>query len=288
MKHTVYLDGLALWSPLWADWAQARAALRDESSAYSAYSASSTAQTAAARPAPSLLAANERRRAPDSVLMALEVATQATAASGHDRAALASVFASTHGDLAITDALCRTLASNPLLLSPTRFHHSVHNAASGYWAIGTGSHAPSTALSGGVHTFASAWVEAACQCCFSARPVLLVLYDTEACGPLVSVNSSRGLLAMAWVLSPKAGPASRWAVDGCLQEQAVPTPAAHSAAAQALGANASAAALPLMEALSREQATTLSWPLSATLALQLQLRLQPQNLTPPRAYPAAA
>jgi len=32
--------------------------------------------------------------------------------------------------------MCKTLADDPLLLSPTRFHHSVHNAASGYWAIG--------------------------------------------------------------------------------------------------------------------------------------------------------
>ena len=100
----------------------------------------------AARPAPALLAANERRRAPDTVLVALEVASQALlhagfsaadssedsaedSASPHD---LASVFVSSHGDLPITDALCTTLASNPRLLSPTRFHHSVHNAASGY------------------------------------------------------------------------------------------------------------------------------------------------------------
>ena len=61
--------------------------------------------------------------------------------AGHDAAALASVFTSAHGDLPIIDALCTTLAGDPLLLSPTRFHHSVHNAASGYWAIGSGSRA---------------------------------------------------------------------------------------------------------------------------------------------------
>lgn len=278
MKHTVYVDGMALWSPGCADWSQARAALRGERAA------SETPPPALARPAPALLAANERRRAPDTVLLALEVADQASAASGHDRNAMASVFASTHGDLAITDALCRTLASNPLLLSPTRFHHSVHNAASGYWAIGAGSRAPSTALSGGVHTFATAWVEAASQCLTSGQPVLLVMYDTEACGALVSVNSSRALLAMAWVLSATAGPRSSWVVDWRLLEQAVPAPAAHSAAAVALSANASAAALPLMEALALEQAATLAWPLSATLALQLEL----QSLSPIRAYPSAA
>ena len=273
MKHTVYLDGLALWWPGCPGWLQARTALRGELAALG------SAPPALARPAPALLAANERRRAPDTVLLALEVADQASATSGLDRAALASVFASTHGDLAITDALCRTLASNPWLLSPTRFHHSVHNAASGYWAIGTGSRAPSTALSGGVSTFASAWVEAASQCLTRRQPVLLVLYDTEACGALVSVNSSRGLLAMAWVLSPTAGPRSSWAVDWRLLQQAVAAPAAQSAVAQALSANASAPALPLMEALALEQAATLAWPLSATLALQLEL----QCLSPIRA-----
>lgn len=285
MKHRVYVDGMALWSPQWTDWAQARAALRGESPGPTPgptpgpASAATPTAAAAPRPAPALLAANERRRAPDTVLLALEVATQACAASGHDRSALASVFASTHGDLPTTDALCRTLASNPLLLSPTRFHHSVHNAASGYWAIGTGSHAASTALSGGVHTFATAWVEAASQCLTSRQAVLLVLYDTEACGPLVSVNTSRGLLAMAWVMAPTEGPRSSCMVEWSVAKQAVAAPPFQSPATRELSANASAHALPLMEALAQQQTARLTWPLSATLALQLQL----QNLTPTRA-----
>ena len=45
------------------------------------------------RPLPQLLAPNERRRAPDSVAVALEVALAACAASGRDPAALPSVFA---------------------------------------------------------------------------------------------------------------------------------------------------------------------------------------------------
>ena len=281
MKHRVYVDGMALWSSQWGDWAQARAALRGESSGPAPEPTSAASPTAATapRPAPALLAANERRRAPDTVLLALEVATQACAASGHDRSALVSVFASTHGDLPTTDALCRTLASNPLLLSPTRFHHSVHNAASGYWAIGTGSHAASTALSGGVHTFATAWVEAASQCLSTQQAVLLVLYDTEACGPLVSVNTSRGLLAMAWVLAPTAGPRSSCCVEWSVAEQAVSAPPVRSPAARELSANASAHALPLMEALAQQKDAHLAWPLSAALALQLQL----QNLTTTRA-----
>ena len=80
---------------------------------------------------------------------ALDVAAAAVAASGHDARQLPSVFASAHADLAVVDALCDTLADDPLLLSPTRFHHSVHNAASGYWAIASGCTAPSSAVGAG-------------------------------------------------------------------------------------------------------------------------------------------
>ena len=271
MKRRLWIDAVAWWSPALPGWTEARAALRGEAAAAAA------GATPAARPQPALLAANERRRAPDSVLMALEVASHAAAESGHALATLPSVFASAHGDLPITDALCRTLAADPLLLSPTRFHHSVHNAASGYWAIGSGSPAASTALSAHAHTFAAGLVEAACQCQADAQPVMLVACDTEACGALASVNRSRGLLAVALVLSPTPGPASRWALDWELQAAAVAPSAAHSAAAKALAANASAAALPLMEALAAESESDLAWPLSPGLALRVHLQKLPSS-----------
>lgn len=247
----------------------------------------------AARPAPALLAANERRRAPDTVLVALEVASQALlhagfsaadssedsaedSASPHD---LASVFVSSHGDLPITDALCTTLASNPRLLSPTRFHHSVHNAASGYWAIGSGSRAPSTALSAHEHSFAIGWLEAASLCVAEQRPVLLVAYDTEACGGLASVNRSRGLLGVALLLAPAAGPRTRWQVQAALCAGAAPEHApAHalrSAAARGLADNAMAQALPLFEALAAGNSRTLALAASAGTRLELALTPMP-------------
>jgi hypothetical protein len=270
--HTVYVDGVALWSPTLPGWRLARAALAGDAPPPAGDVA---AESTAPRPAPALLAANERRRAPDTVLLALEVASHALAASGHAAADVASVFASTHGDLPITDALCRTLAQNPLLLSPTRFHHSVHNAASGYWAIGSGSMAASTALSAFDSTWAAGLLEAACQCSAEQQPVLLAAYDTQAVGPLASVNTSRGLLAVALVLAPQAGPASRWALTWSLVTGGGLAPATHSDAAKALAANAMAGALPLMEALAAGGGTTLCWPLSPTLGLQITLLALP-------------
>lgn len=262
LNPRVFVQGLAFWSPQWPGWAQAAPALRGEPVA---------AADPPARAAPTLLAANERRRAPDAVLMALTVAQAACADAGVDPAAVASVFASAHGDLAIVDALCRTLADDPLLLSPMRFHHSVHNAASGYWAIGAHNVQPGTALAAGDHSFAAGWLEAACQCAADPRPVLLVAGDTAALGPLQSVNHSRGLLAVAMVLSVQPLTAAARGIAWSLQPGAVPRPPLRSAAAQALQANASADALPLYEALADSRSTRLQLPLSADLALHLQL-----------------
>ncbi len=261
---SLWLDGVAMWTPQAPGWAPAAAAL---------CGAALPPEPPAVRPAPALLAANERRRAPDSVLLALEVASAALAGSGHDPAQVASVFTSAHGDLPITDALCRTLAAHPRLLSPTRFHHSVHNAASGYWAIASGSRATSTALSACDASFAAGWLEAASLCAGDAKPVLLVGFDTEAVGPLTSVNRSRGLLGVALVLAPQPSAASRWRVDWQLADgnPAAAAPPLRSTLAQSLAANAMADALPLFEALARGDRCALGLPLSATLGLQLRL-----------------
>jgi Beta-ketoacyl synthase, N-terminal domain len=255
------VQGLAFWSPAWGHWAQAAPALRGDGAPPQAQGGDLR------RPSPRLLGANERRRAPDSVLMALQVAEDACAAAGVDPAGLPSVFTSAHGDLAIVDALCRTLAGDPLLLSPMRFHHSVHNAASGYWAIGCRSHQASTAVAGGRHSFAAGLLEALTQCASEQRPVLLVGCDTEAMGPLQSVNHSRGLLAVALLLAPGGARRLSWSL------QAGPTalPALRSAAARSLRHNAMSDALPLFEALADSGSTSLALPLSATLALALQL-----------------
>jgi Beta-ketoacyl synthase, N-terminal domain len=154
------------------------------------------------RPAPQILAPTERRRAPDSVLLALEVASQACAMAGVDPKELPSVFVSSQGDLAINDYMCATLASEPKQLSPTRFHNSVHNAAAGYWTIATGCMQSSSALCGGQFSFGLGLLEASVQAICEARPVLLVAYDVAPHGPLGDVSLSHGPLAVALVLAP--------------------------------------------------------------------------------------
>src|SRR5258706_5180559 len=192
--RTLYVEGTALWLERLPGWELARAVLRGEAA---------LPNTAAPRPAPTLLAPTERRRAPDTVAIALEVAARACAAAGRDPAKLASVFASTHGDLAISDYLCQTLAEGPTLLSPTKFHNSVHNAAAGYWTIGNHCMAPTTALSAFHYTFASGLLEAATQVACEHAPVLFVAYDIPARGPMATVTPSQGLVGVALVLAPE-------------------------------------------------------------------------------------
>jgi hypothetical protein len=260
------IEGIAFWSPTRTAWAGAREAFRDDAAA------APLLDPPAKRPAPELLPPAERRRAPDSVALALEVASAAVAASGRDPATLPSLFASTHGDLAINDSMCTTLATAPTAISPTKFHNSVHNAAAGYWTIGTRCHAASSAITAGDSTFAAGLLEAMAQCAADDTPVLLVAFDVQAVGALATVTTSDGLLACALVLSPvDAASADAIRVEAALAPGAAPAPALRTAAARSLAGNAMAGALPALEALARGVPSELALPLGPRLALHLRL-----------------
>ena len=262
----VAIEGIAFWSPTRTAWTSAREAFLDDAAA------GPPLDPPAKRPAPELLPPAERRRAPDSVAVALEVASAAVAASGRDPATLPSLFASTHGDLAINDSMCATLATAPTTISPTKFHNSVHNAAAGYWTIGTRCHAASSAITAGDATFGAGLLEAMAQCVAEDRPVLLVAFDVQAVGPLATVTRSDGLLACALVLAP-AGQARADAVrlEASLDSRPAPVSAPRTATARALAGNAMAGALPALEALARGTPARLALPLGPRLTLQLRL-----------------
>ena len=256
------VEGVGFWAPGLPDWNAACQFVRD----------GALPDAAPARPSPQLLAPNERRRAPETVAVALEVALAACQAAAREPAALPSVFASMHGDLAITDYMCATLASDPASISPTRFHNSVHNAAAGYWTIGTGAMQPATALSAGEGSFAQGLLEALAQLHAGSEAVLLVAYDSQAVGPLAAISASTGVLGAAFVLSrhPREG-AATITLDGIdATTEATPGPLM-----QRLGGNAMAPMLPLLDALA-SRATQAS--LHAGPGQQLRLRVQPATL----------
>jgi hypothetical protein len=228
------VEGIGYWSNGLPSWPAA-----------CVYAATGALDAAAlAKPSPQLLAANERRRAPESVAVALEVALAACADAGREPQSMASVFASTHGDLAITDYMCATLAADPRAVSPTKFHNSVHNAAAGYWTIGSGCMRTTTAVSAYDASFAQGLLEALVQIATGTDAVLLAAYDTTAVGPLGAMSNSRGLLGGALVLSTNRGGTHLRAtlVDG-------EAPAGDGALARQAAGNAMAPMLPLFDAL---------------------------------------
>ncbi len=257
-----YVEGIGLWAPRLPGWDAARRILRGDAEAPS---------TPVARPTPALLAPNERRRAPDSVAIALEVAASACAAAGCEPRALPSVFASTYGDLAVSDAVCAQLAAAPLETSPTKFHHSVHNAAAGYWAIATGCLEPYSSLTAHQDTFGTGLLIAAAHSFTEQASVLYVAYDIEARGPLGTMASSRGMLGAALVLAPRRSDRSLARLTLAMDEAARPT-AARPANGRLVEGNAMAGSLALLEALAdavpREVVLTLSEALSVRVGLE--------------------
>ena len=246
------LAGIGVWSPRFADWPAFRRGLDGELP---------DAAAAPRRPVPLLLPAAERRRVPDGVAVALAVAGDALAAapSSIDTTALSSVFASAHGELAIVDYLCNTLAAEPSLLSPIRFHHSVHNAAAGYWGIATPSVGPSTSIAAGDDSFVAGLVEAATQVVAERRPVLLVVFDTPAVGLLVGSVANTALFGAALLLTPPAHDGPMLTIEVGVaskdRDQRASTFASLAASSPA------ARAIVLLEAIARGVDTTVDYPM---------------------------
>jgi len=152
--------------------------------------------------APGLLSPAVRRRAPVSVKMAIEVMKQACDMAALDPREVATVYCSAMGDMQITDYICRTLAENPELLSPTQFHNSVHNAATGYWTIATTAHSPATAISAYTYSASMAFLEAAIQAADEELPVLLVTEEVQAPPALSFACPTNAPFAAALLLAP--------------------------------------------------------------------------------------
>ena len=99
------ITGVGVWSPHFSDWA---AFCRGLETGVWSYGANLD---------PDVIPARERRRAPQSVKMAVEVMGQACRMAEMNPGELATVFSSAMGDMQITDTMCRTLAVHPELVT---------------------------------------------------------------------------------------------------------------------------------------------------------------------------
>ena len=153
-------------------------------------------------PPPALLPPAERRRAGATVRLAIAAGMEALAHAGRDAVDMPIVCAASGGDGETIHETLSVLASQQREVSPTRFHNSVHNAPSGYWAVATGSRAPSISLSAYDASFSAGLLEAAVQATVHDRPVTLIAYDVPYPEPLHAARPITATFGMALVLVP--------------------------------------------------------------------------------------
>ncbi len=209
MMLSAHVGGLGVLGPGLSNWPEAAAVL----SGQQVYRPAATVL-----PMPTILAAPERRRVGRVVKLALAIALEATSQAGEDPAELASVFSSSGGDGHNCHELCEALSLAGREISPTRFANSVHNAAAGYWSIGTGSMAESNVLCAFDASFTAGLLEALTQVAVDQIPVLLVAYDSEYPQPLHAKRPIPDAFGVAMVLTPQRRASSLWRLDAALNE----------------------------------------------------------------------
>ncbi len=185
--------GIGVHGPGLPDWQAAREVL---SGAATYVRADNTA------PPSGLLPPAERRRATPSTRIALTAAQQALTHAGLDATTVPAVFGSSSGNPDIIHDICAMLAAGDYQISPTKFHNSVHNAASGYYSIAVASHCAVTSLCAFDGTATAALLESAVQASAGQTPVLMVSYDLPYPFPLSQARPMIDAWALALVLAP--------------------------------------------------------------------------------------
>lgn len=238
------IDAVALLGPGLGGWTEAREVLAGRRP----FSRSPTVV-----PPPTLLPANERRRSGLAVRIALATGAAALEAAGREAAGLATVFSSSSADGDNCHAICEQLAGEDRMISPTRFHNSVHNAAAGYWSIATRSMAPSTSLCAYDGSFAAGLLEACSLARAGSEAVLMIAYDATYPEPLRALRPIPDAFGVALLLSPSSTPASLARIEVELDIR--PGEALEDPGLEALRREIpTARALPLLVRLARRQA----------------------------------
>jgi hypothetical protein len=260
MTLAATVEGIGLVGPGLAGWDASRARL----DAHEAFEPGETVI-----PSPELLPANERRRAGKTIKLALAAGLEAARMAGRDAKDLAAIFASSGGESENCHAICEALAGPDRLISPTRFHNSVHNAAAGYWGIATGAMAPSDAIAAYDASFAAGLLEALVRLAADpAQPTLLIAYDTPYPFPLSGVRPISDSFAVALVLSAQ-GRGAR--IEAAL-EPGAPTTMADAALESMRTAIPAARSLPLLAALAAGKDAALALEYIGSRSLRVEVR----------------
>ena len=259
-----HVEAIGLAAPGLEGWARARAVLAGDSP----WTAESAAQETS-----SLLPPNERRRATAAVRQAFRAGEDALACATRPAAALATVFASADGDMNVLHRICHALAQPTRLVSPTDFHNSVHNAASGYWSIAAKSMAPAMTVAAHDASFAAGLLEAASLVAVESRDVLLIAYDVPAPSPLSAARRIDAPASVALILTPERTANTQ----ASLVLQLVHDDESYCRA-EALEAvrfqNPALRALPLLEYLARGECGAVVLPSTGALKLRIAIHAE--------------
>lgn len=259
----LYLRAVGLAAPGLPDWARGREVLAG---------AQPWAAQEEAPYAPQLLPPNERRRAPPGVRYAFRAGEDARSNSPIEFSTLAAVFASSDSDLTVMDRINTALAEPVRAVSPTDFHNSVHNAASGYWSIATACRQASTAVGGHDGSFAMGLLEAAALVHGDGLDVLLVAFDVAPPPLLQPVRPLACAGSIALVLSAMPGGEALAGLRLALADEAE-TPLDDRALETLRAGNPALRGLPLLRAVARGEAARVVLPHVAGCSLAVQVAL---------------
>jgi hypothetical protein len=141
-----------------------------------------------------------RRRASLLTRMMADVASQAARQARRSLGDVPLVMGSAFGELVTTMEMLEELETDRLL-SPFRFHNSVHNTAVGYLGMAHDDQRPSTAIAAGNDTVPAALLDALAWLAERGGDVLVLVGDE----PLPEALSNRSTPAMAGALWLRAG-----------------------------------------------------------------------------------
>ena len=192
------------------------------------------------------------------IKLCIALGSEASQSAGLDPKELASVFSASNGDGHNIHAICEALAQPDRMVSPTRFHNSVHNAASGYWSIAAASMQASTVLAAFNATFAAGLLEAVAQVNSSSVPVLLLAYDSEYPEPILSKRYMPDAGGIGLVLTNGLDEHCLARIDISLDQVGEPSPMADAALESLRLSIPALEGLPLLEHLALGTAGTVS------------------------------
>jgi hypothetical protein len=262
----VFINGVGICGPGLTDWSSSRNIL----AGHQPYIAQ-----ALPRLPGQILPATERRRSTPITRLAVTVAEQAITADTMPED-LATVFASSGGEVETAHQIFSQLASDDRQISPIQFHNSVHNAAIGYWSIATGQHGSATSFSAFDNSFSAGLLEAASQTVVEQIPVLLVAYDVPPPPPLAAFRPLHDAFGMALLLSQQQQESSLAALAIDIKHgQTLPVSIMDNPVLEVLRTgNPAARALPLLAGLARSE--------PASVTIDSLLGCITLNLTPCR------